>query len=108
MAVAILYEIPGMAQEQYDKIIELLQRGNKTAQGRSFHVAGPTDSGWRVLDVFESQKAFETFVQENLAPIIQEVGATPPQIQVWPVHNILTGPDNFLAQVATSGSQESR
>jgi len=86
-----------MAQEQYDKIIELLQRRNKTADGRTYHVAGPREGGgWRVVDVFESPGAFETFVQEKLGPIIQEVGAEPPQVMVWPVHNALTGVDHHL------------
>ena len=97
MAIAILYELPTMTQEQYDKIIELLQRRSLTADGRTYHVAGPQEGGgWRVVDVFESPAAFETFVQQKLGAIIQEVGAEPPQITVWPVHNTLTGVDHHL------------
>ncbi len=97
MAISILYELPSMTQEQYDNIIELLQRRGLTADGRTFHVAGPREGGgWRVVDVFESPSAFETFVQEKLGAIIQEVGAAPPQITVGPVHNILTGVDHHL------------
>lgn len=97
MAIAVLYELPSMTQEQYDKIIELLQRRDLTADGRTFHIAGPREEGgWRVVDVFESPGAFETFVQEKLAAIIQEVEAAPPQITVWPVHNTLTGVDHHL------------
>jgi hypothetical protein len=97
MAIAIVYELPSMTQEQYDTIIQLLQRRGLTADGRTFHVAGPREGGgWRVIDVFESPGAFETFVQEKLGAIIQEVGAAPPQITVGPVHNILTGVDHHL------------
>ena len=97
MAIAIVYELPTMTQQQYDRIIELLQRRNLTGDGRTFHVAGPrTEGGWRVVDVFESPASFEQFVQEKLSGIIQEVGAEPPQVTVWPVHNILTGADHHL------------
>jgi len=96
MALAVLYEAVGLTQEQYDKIIELLQRGGKTADGRIYHVAGPVEGGMRVCDVWESQRAFETFIQEKLVPVIQELGATPPQIKPFPVHNMLSGPENHL------------
>ena len=96
MAIAVLYEIPGMSQAQYDKIIELLQRGGIRAQGRTYHVAGPTEGGFRVLDVFDSQGAFDAFVQEKLGPIMQEAQVPPPQIQAWPIHNMLTGTDHHL------------
>jgi len=97
MAVAFLQELPGMTQEQYDQIAETLQRRFKTAEGRIFHVAGPMEGGWRVVDVWESQEAVDTFFQEQLGPALQEVGlaaATPPQF--WPVHHMLSGPENRL------------
>jgi hypothetical protein len=97
MAIAIAYELPTMTQEQYNTIIELLRRRSLTADGRILHVAGPREGGgWRVVDVFESPGAFETFVQEKLGAIIQEVGAEPPQVTVWPVHNTLMGVDHHL------------
>jgi len=96
MAIAVLYELSGMAQEQYDKIIELLQRGGITAEGRTYHLAGPTETGWRVLDVFESQSAFDAFVQNKLGPMMQEAQVSPPQIQIWPAYNVLTGINHHL------------
>ena len=72
MAITVLYELPTMTQEQYDDIIRLLQRRGLTAEGRTFHVAGPRQGGgWQVLDVFESPAAFDTFVQEKLGAIIR-------------------------------------
>lgn len=90
MAIGVLYESNSITQEQYEKIIRLLQ--DKTAAGRLFHVAGPREGGgWRVVDVFESKTAFEAFVQ-MLVPIVQEAGAEPPQITVWPLHTVFEGP----------------
>jgi hypothetical protein len=94
MAIGVLYDSNTITQEQYDRIIELLQ--GKLAQGRIFHMAGPKEGGgWRVVDVFESPAAFETFAQ-MLVPIVQQAGAEPPQITVWPLHKILEGSEHHL------------
>jgi hypothetical protein len=96
MAVAFLFENPGMTQEQYDQVVETLQRDGKTAQGRLFHLAGPMEGGWRVLEVWESQEAWDKFLRETLGPLLQGAGAPPPHQQLWPVHNSLSGPEHHL------------
>ena len=97
MALALLFEVPGYTQEHYDQVIETLQRGGKTAEGRLFHLAGPMEGGWRFLDVWESQEAADKFFQETLRPAAQQVGFVPgPPQQVWPVYNLLSGPEHHL------------
>ena len=97
MALAFLFEIPGYTEVQQDQIIEHLQRGGKTAQGRIFHLDGPMEGGWRILDVWESQEALNTFFQEALGPTLQELGFVLAQpLQVWSVHNMLIGPEHHL------------
>ncbi len=97
MALAFLFEVPGFTQEQYDQTIEHLQRGGNTAEGRIFHLAGPMEGGWRVLDVWESQEAVNKFFQEALGPTFQALGfALVQPLQVWPVHNCLIGPELHL------------
>ncbi|HLL80058.1 MAG TPA: hypothetical protein VKT25_11190 [Ktedonobacteraceae bacterium] len=96
MALTVLYEIPGLTQEQYDKIIETLQREDITAPGRIYHVAGPMEGGWRVIDVFESQEAFEQFIGGSLGPVMQKLGIAPPPLKFSPVHNMLRGPEHHL------------
>ncbi len=88
MAVACLQELSGATQEQYDQVVETL-RGQATA-GRIFHVAGPTEGGWRVVEVWESQEAGNRFFEEQLVPALQaaEIEFLPPQF--WPVHNMIT------------------
>ena len=94
MALAFLQEVPGMTQEQYDQVVETLR--GKIAEGRIFHVAGPIEGGWRVVDVWESQEAVNKFFQELLGPALQEAGVTAAQPRFWPVHNMLSGPENHL------------
>lgn len=97
MAVAFIIETSDMTHEHYNWLVEKFQRGGKTAQGRIFHAVGPIEGGWRVIDVWESQEAFDTFVQETLSPALREVGVgTPKLLQAWPVHNLLSGPEHHL------------
>jgi hypothetical protein len=94
MAIAFLQELPGATQEQYDQIVETLR--GQTAEGRIFHVAGPIEGGWRVVDVWESQEAVNKFFQEQLGPAAQKAGMAVPPPQFWPVHNMLSGPEHPL------------
>ncbi len=97
MALALLFEVPGYAKEQQDQVLETLQRRGITAEGRIFHLEGPMEGGWRVLDVWESQEAANTFFQEALGPVFQELGFPLAQPrQVWPVHRTLIGPEHHL------------
>jgi hypothetical protein len=91
MAIAFMLEFPGATLEQYDKVLELMNLGGKTAPHGIFHVSGPMDGGVRVVDVWESAEAFEKFSQEQIAPLTKQAGFTaPPKVTSWPVHNMLT------------------
>ena len=53
-------------------------------EGSIFHTAGQGENGFRVVDVWESEEAFQAF-GEHLGPIIEEVGVTA-QPEVYPAH----------------------
>lgn len=42
--------------------------------GLILHVAGPTDEGFRIIDVWESEDAWHRFQTERLAPAIAALG----------------------------------
>jgi hypothetical protein len=52
MAVGIIINFPGATQEQYDTVMEQLNLGGRMPPGGISHAAGPTDEGWRVVDVW--------------------------------------------------------
>jgi hypothetical protein len=91
MAIALVMEFTGGAQEQYDKVMDTLGlKGPETwPRGIILHVAGPTTRGWEVVDVWESREQFDRFVTERLARATQEAGLPQPQPQEFPVHNIM-------------------
>jgi hypothetical protein len=82
-------EWQGVTQAQYDAVLEELGLTHKTPPGGVFHVAGPTDGGWRVVDVWESPEIFEAFLQTRLGPVLQHNNVPPPNVSAWPVHNTM-------------------
>lgn len=93
MAVAVQLEFKGATLDQYDQVVQKMgfsPRG-KGAPGGIFHWVTKTSDGIRVTDVWESRDVFDTFAQEKIGPITQEVGIpAPPDITFFEVHNYLT------------------
>jgi hypothetical protein len=68
MAIGLLMEFPGMGQEQYDAVLDELELGGLMPAGGISHIAGPTETGWRMVEVWESQEAFDLFFRDRLHP----------------------------------------
>ncbi len=90
MAIAIMFLVPDAGQAEYDSVMAKLGPG---AAGRLYHIAGPSEDGWRVVDVWETQEAFETFLTERLLPVAREVGFFAELPQSFTVYDIVVGPD---------------
>jgi hypothetical protein len=86
MAVAILFEAPGVTQEQYDATLR--EVGTDLQPEQIFHLAGPMENGWRVLDVWETQEALDTFFREKLGPAMQNAGIPEVPVKVFEVYNM--------------------
>ena len=89
MAIAVMQDFPGGTQAQYDQVTAQLDLGGHSPKGNLYHIAGPIEGGWRVVDVWESQDALNAFMAV-LGPVAHSAGIAQPQVTVWPIHNILT------------------
>ena len=81
-------------KEQYEEVGARLTDGGSlnsltdwSTGGVLSHAAGLTDDGWRVVDVWESEEAFQRF-GEVIGPILQEVGV-PGEPKLFPLHNFV-------------------
>lgn len=90
MAIAYLMEFPDATLAQYDAVVAETNPDGKAASGGLFHVVGPNDGGLRIVDVWDSQDAFDTFLRERLGAALAKHGVAPPRVQAWPVHNTMT------------------
>jgi hypothetical protein len=93
MAVVVVNEIEGGSQEFYDQVNPKVMPGDKLPDGCQLHIAGPTENGWRVITVWESDDRFQQFRNETLLPAMREVGGDEriaPSINANPVYKLLT------------------
>ena len=93
MAIGVQQDFPGATLAQYDQVIQKMGFRPKGpgAPGGLFHWVTKTDSGIRVVDVWESREQFEKFGAEKVGPITAQVGVpAPPKITFFEVHNYLT------------------
>jgi hypothetical protein len=96
MAYGVVHYFPGGTQEQYETSIAAVHPADGSLpEGQTFHAAGPSQGGWTIIAVHESQESWERFRDEILMP---QMGAgieggfpTPPQETGFPVHNQQTG-----------------
>jgi hypothetical protein len=58
--------------EQYQRVAAAMI--DPAPRGLILHVAGPTDEGFRTIDVWESAEAWEEFRAERLEPAIAALG----------------------------------
>ena len=97
MTVAVQLDFHGAGIEQYDEINERIGSlpGGPAWHGELFHWVAATSDGFRVVDVWESQEAFERFARDTLRPVYDDVGIeVEPEIRFFEVHNYLAGGRN--------------
>ena len=78
MAVAVEMNFKGATLDQYDEIREKmgLTPGGATPPGGISHWVAATDDGFRVVDVSETQEAYDQFAAEQIGPYSAEAGIT--------------------------------
>jgi len=91
MAVAVVIDVPRGNQQFYDQIIPTLFPDDKLPEGWVMHVAGPTQTGWRIVNVVPSQEGFEAFARETLGPALQQLEGVTPEMTFFPVHRLMQG-----------------
>jgi hypothetical protein len=89
MAIGFIFNNPGQTQEQYDATVEQLNLAESLPEGWIFHAAGPTKDGWRVVEVWESQEAADTYFQGSLGQVLQNVGVSLGQPDTFTVYNVI-------------------
>ena len=90
MAIAILAEIPGLTQEQYETVVRKVNEAG-TPAGALFHAGGPIDGGYRVVEVWVSQAAADAFYGSARYQQATATVTTQPQISRWPVDGLDDG-----------------
>jgi hypothetical protein len=89
MPTVMLMEWSGMTADQYNQVMRTLDLDKNPPQGGIFHVASFNAGTLFVMDIWESQQAFERFQKDRLNAAVQKAGITnQPKIRFSPVYNI--------------------
>ncbi len=93
MAIGLWLKFDGGTEEQYNAVNTQMGIESDPPEGLIFHAAGPTESGWSVIDFWESRDHFDRFLEGRLGQAIEELGDQaplgPPNIKEFPVQNII-------------------
>ena len=96
MPVVAVFQSPSLTQEAYEKSVAGVS-GSKSrvespsdwpVEGLLAHIAGQGENGFRVVDVWESEEAFNRF-GETLMPILAEMGIEG-QPDIYPAHSFVS------------------
>lgn len=92
MAVVIVNDIEGGSQDFYDQVNPKAMPDGNLPAGCQVHIAGPTENGWRVITVWDSDERFQQFRNETLLPALRESGGDEridPTITTDPVYKLI-------------------
>ena len=93
MAIVAVFQSPSLTREIYEQTVRKLTGGKRTrmestadwpVKGLLVHAAGQSATGFRVVDIWESEDAFRRF-GDKLMPILKEVGVEGAP-DVYPAH----------------------
>jgi hypothetical protein len=96
VAVPVVLVFEGVTQEQYEESVRRLT-GGKTrmespadwpVEGLLAHIPGQGEKGFRVVDVWESEEALNSFA-EKLMPILQDIGVQG-QPEIYAAHTYVS------------------
>jgi len=103
MLTVMSMEWAGITQDQYNQVMRALDLDKNPPAGGIFHVAGFKGGTLQVLDVWESQQAFERFQKERLTAAVQKAGiTTQPKVQFYPAHNIYVPNLDFVRKTGST------
>jgi hypothetical protein len=92
MATVMYMEWPTITREKYEEAREHVNWEGDTPDGALFHVAWFDDeTGFHVLDLWESAQAFNAFAEQRLMPGLREIGIEgDPTVRFADVHRVFT------------------
>ncbi len=90
MPVVMRMHWPAVDAEMYERVRKIVDWEGDPAPGGLFHVAFFDDTGFNVLDVWESPEHFQTFVDTRLMPGVAESGGVDgePIVTITPAHAV--------------------
>ena len=74
VAILAIFDAPGHTRAQYDRVRRRVAPDNRLLPGMLSHAAGASETGFCVVEVWESQEALDRFFEQTLRQPLQEAG----------------------------------
>ena len=94
MPLGVSIEIPGVSLEWYDEVVATtgFLPGGPIVDGALSHWVTKTDTGIRIVEVWETREAFDANVKKWSVRIVRELTVpSRPVISFFEIHNYLPG-----------------
>jgi hypothetical protein len=91
MAVAMRLSMKGVDAEAYDRIHDGIGLDERPAEGLILHTAGISGDTLEVVDIWESEDAFNRFAEKRLLPAVGAAGLgdrPQPQPRLYELYNM--------------------
>jgi quinol monooxygenase YgiN len=86
--VVMTMNVEGLTHKEFRAILDEMGVEPRPESGIYQHISHPTETGFRIIEVWESQKGFEEFAERRLMPAIKKLGIQrETTITFQPLHN---------------------
>jgi hypothetical protein len=100
MAVAMTMHWPGLTSDQYDAVMARLGLDANPPAGGVLHMATVTDEGVEVCDIWQTEQAFNGFLEQRLLPVVSELGISgEPEIRIVQLHNLYAADADMIDRI---------
>jgi hypothetical protein len=73
VSYGIIHFFAGGTKAQYDAVLQAVHPGKfELPEGQLFHVAGPSEGGWTVMAIHDTEESWLKFRDGTLMPLMQQ------------------------------------
>jgi hypothetical protein len=89
MTVVTTLDIAGLTADEYGRILDKIGVEKRPAGGIYQHIAHTTDTGYRVIEIWDDKAGLERFLQDVMFPAAQDLGIQREvSVTIHELHNI--------------------
>ena len=86
--VVMTMNVSGLTHKEFRSILDEMGVEARPEQGIYQHISHPTETGFRIIETWESQEGFEEFAARRLQPAVTRLGIQrETTITFAPLHN---------------------
>jgi hypothetical protein len=86
--VVMTMNVTGLTHEEFRAILDEMGVEARPEPGIYQHISHPTETGFRIIETWESQEGFEAFAERRLKPAVDRLGIRrETTIAFQPLHN---------------------